>query len=348
MAIKWLQSGKSADQVWYQKDYDCNTGFKSSVIVRNVEGMPRTMDKITTTEGSVEYVFPQVGNGDKLNVAVQTLGDDSKAKSDRVTINLTALNMGYMMNELNKLLASVSQEEQDALLTNTDALAEKLLPLLNPSSLIVNVRTDTFNTDAKGIGEKEIYVEDEWPPGPLFLTCHYGYSSSAEASDFSKFLEVFLEDVLPLIIDVALVIGMVVVGCGTAPLTAGVGCAAAFAASIAVLTAEIAWLYHRIRQDAYGFIDTNKYDCRFPIPGGFNHTYAIDVVQTMGDKLAPIVRASPALMNAGEQAQGNPSVQSYTTMGLAQSSARPSSHNTILLVMFVFGGLYLIMEGDGE
>ena len=344
MAIKWLQSGKSADQSWYQEDYDCNTGFKSSVIVRNVEGMPRTMDKITTTGGAVEYVFPQVGNGDKVNVAVQTLGDDSKAKSDRVTLNLTALNMAYMMNEMSKLLASLSKEEQDALLANSDALAAKLLPLLTPSSLIVNVRTYTFNTDTNGLGEKDIYVEDGWPPGPLFLTCHYGYSSSAEESDFAKFLEVFLEDVLPLIIDVALVVAMITLGCGTAPLTAGVGCAAAFAASIAVLSAEIAWMFHRITQDAYGFIDTNKYDCRFPIPGGFNHTYTIDVVQTMGDKLAPIVRASPALMNAGENANSNPSVQSYTTMGLAQSSARP--HNTILLVMLLLGGLYLIMEGD--
>ena len=148
----------------------------------------------------MEYVFPQVGNRDKINVAVQTLGDDSKAKSDRVTINLTAINMGYMMSEMSKLLTSLPQEEQDKLLANTDSLAEKLLPLLNPSSLIVNVRTDTFNTDTNGLGEKEIYVEDEWPPGPLFLTCHYGYSSSAEASDFSKFLEVFLEDGLPLIL----------------------------------------------------------------------------------------------------------------------------------------------------
>ena len=130
----------------------------------------------------------------------------------------------------------------------------------------------------------------------------------------------------------------------TAPLTAGVGCAAAFAASIAVLAAEIAWVFHRIRQDAYGFIDTNKYDCRFPIPGGFNHTYAIDVVQTMGDKLAPIVRTSPALMNAGEQAESNLSVQSYTTRGIAQSSSNPN--NQIILVMVMLFGAYFILGGE--
>ncbi len=348
MATKWLQSGKSADQFWYEEDYDCNTGFKSSVIVRNKEGMPRTMDKITTSEGAVEYVFPQTGNGDKIHVEVKTLGDDSKAKSDRVTINLTALNMGYMMSEMNKLLATKTKEEADALILDSDALAAALMPQLSAASLVVNVRTYTFNTESNGVGSKEIYIEDAWPPGPLFLTCHYGYSASAERSDFAKFLEFFLEDVLPLVVDLALAIGMLVVGCGTAPFTAGVGCAAAAAASWALLAAEIAWMYHRIKQDAYGFIDTNKYDCRFPVPGGFNHTYTIDVVQTMGDKLAPIVRASPALMNAGEQAQSNPSVQSYTTMGLAQSSARPNSHNTILLAMFLLGGFYLIMAGDDE
>jgi len=346
MATKWLQSGKDSDQFWYEEDYDCNTGFKSSVIVRNDEGMPRTMDKITTTGGAIEFVFPQVGNRDKIHVKVKTLGDDSKAKADKVTINLTALNMAYMMTEMNKLLSSKTKEEQDALIADSDALATALIPSLNPSLLVVNVRTYTFNTGSDGIGEKEIFVEDEWPPGPLFLTCHYGYSASAERSDEAKFLDFLVEDILPLVVDLALAIGMLVVGCGTAPVTAGVGCAVAFAASIALLSAEIAYMYHRINQDAYGFIDTNNYSCRFPVPGGFNHPYTIDVVQTMGDKLAPIVRASPALMNAGDVASSNPSVQSYTSMGLAQSSARPN--NTIILVMLILGGIYFIMEGDDE
>ena len=346
MATTWLQSGKDSDQFWYEEDYDCNTGFKSSVIVRNDEGMPRTMDRMTTTDGGIEFVFPQVGNGDKIHVKVKTLGDDSKAKSDRVTINLTSLNMAYMMTEMNKLLSSKTQQEQDALIADSDALAEALMPSLNPASLMVNVRTYTFNTGSDGIGDKQIFIEDEWPAGPLFLTCHYGYSASAERSDFAKALEFFLEEVLPLIVDLALVIGMLVVGCGTAPFTAGVGCAVAAAASIALLTAEIAYMYHRVKQDAYGFIDTNKYSCRFPVPGGFNQTYTIDVVQAMGDKLAPIVRASPALMNAGDKASANNSVQSYTTMGLSQSSVRPN--NTVILLLFILGGFYFIMEGDDE
>jgi len=342
--VNWMQSGKSPDQIWYEEDYDCNTGFKSEVIVRSNEGMPRTLDKITTSEGTTEFVYPQVGNGDKVFIKVKTLGDDSKAKSDRVTVSLTALNMGYMMNEMRKLLDTKTPEEQDRLIKNTDALVEELLPILSPASMMVNVRSRTLETDSNGMLETEFYIEDDWPPGPLYLDCHYGYSASAERSDFEKALEFYMEDILPLIVDLALVAAMFFVGCGTAPFTMGVGCAAAAAAGWAILAAEIAWMYHRIKQDAYGFIDTNKYDCRFPVPGGFNHTYTIDVVQAMGDKLAPIVRASPALTNAGEVASSNPSVQSYTTRGLAQSSSNPN--NQIILVMVMLFGAYFILGGE--
>ena len=64
----------------------------------------------------------------------------------------------------------------------------------------------------------------------------------------------------------------------------------------------------------------------------------------MGDKLAPIVRTSPALMNAGEQAESNLSVQSYTTRGLAQSSSNPN--NQIILVMVMLFGAYFILGGE--
>jgi len=147
---------------------------------------------------------------------------------------------------------------------------------------------------------------------------------------------------------VALVVAITTVLCATAPIHGGFGWAAALtvAASMAVLSAEIAQAYHQLRKDAWGFIDSNEHGCRFPIPGGFNQTYTIDLVEAMSDKLAPIVRASPALMNAGDKASANSSVQSYTTMGLAQSSARPN--NTIILLMLILGGVYFIMEGDDE
>ncbi len=89
----WMQTGKSSDQTWYEGDSACNTGFKTAITVRDKEGMPRTLDRITA-KGQTEFVFPQVGTGDKIVIDVQTLGEGRTPKSDRVTINLSGINFG--------------------------------------------------------------------------------------------------------------------------------------------------------------------------------------------------------------------------------------------------------------
>ena len=342
--VAWMQTGKSPGQTWYDEDYACNTGFKSAVTVRDKEGMPRTMDRITAG-GETQFVFPQIGNGDKVIVDVKTLGDDNKAKSDRVTVGLTGINLGYMMGTMADLLATKTEAEQAALIQNTDALVEELMPMLAPGSLIVNIRTQTINTNSDGIGQVEIFVEDAWPAGPLFVNCHYGYSATAERSNWDKSLEFFFVEILPLIVDLALAAIFLLAGCTIgAAFTAGGTCLLALGASIALLSAEIAYLIHRIRKDAYGFIDINKYDCRFPIPGGFNHTYTLDLVETMGNKLTPIIRDTPSLEAAGETAGSNPTVQASTTQSQVMSNVTPT--NQIVLIIMVLAGAYFIMGGD--
>jgi hypothetical protein len=308
--------------------------------------MPRTVDRVAT-EGQTEFVFPQVGNGDKVIIEVQTLGNGRTAKSDRVTANLTGINLGYMIGKMNQLLATKTEEERVTLVQNTALLVDELMPLLSPSSLLVTVRSVTINTDNDGMGRIEIFVENDWPAGPMFLNCHYGYSAAAEREDWNKALELYIVELLPLLVDISLSILWVAAGCTIgAALTAGGSCALAIGAAGVVFTAEMAYIFHRYYQDGYGVIDINKYDCRFPLPGGFNHTYALSLVETMENKLVPIIRASPTLQEVGDIASSNNSVQMSVSQSQAISSA--SRTNGIVLVMLVLVGAYFIIGGDGS
>ena len=344
----WMQTGKDSDQTWYHGDYSCNTGFKSAVTVRDKEGMPRTVDRITA-EGETEFVFPQVGNGDRVIVDVETLGDNRKAKSDRVTINLSGINFGYMMKIMEQLLATKTDEEKVAIAQDTSMLVDELLPLLSPSSLIVNVRSQTITTNADGIGQAEMFVEREWPGGPLFVNCHYGYSATGERTDSDKSLNLFLADILPFIVDMALLYAwgfVTVTACTVGSVaTLGATCVVFLAASAAVFAAEMGYVYHRLQKDGYGSVDVNKYACRFPTPGGFNHTYTLNLVETLGNTLAPIIRDSPNLQIAGEATASNHSVQASASMSRAVSRASGPT-NQIILVMLVLVGTYFLMGGE--
>ena len=310
--------------------------------------MPRTLDRITAN-GETELVFPQVGTGDRVIVDVETLGDNRKAKSDTVTVNLSGINFGYMMRIMEELLATKTDEEKVAIVQNTSALVDELLPLLSPSSLIVNVRSQTITTNADGIGQAKMFVEREWPGGPLFVNCHYGYSATGERTDWDKSLELFVVDILPFIVDIALFAAWSFVGVGActigAAVTVGGTCVVFLAASTAVIAAEMGYIYHRLQQDGYGSIDINKYDCRFPTPGGFNHIYTLNLVETLGNTLAPIIRDSPNLQIAGEAAASNHSVQASASMSRAVSHVSGPT-NQLILVMMVLVGAYLIMAGD--
>lgn len=337
-----MQTGKSPAQTWYgYGGQGCNTNFKTALTVRDKEGMPRTLDRITA-EGQTEFVYPQVGNGDKVAVDVQTFGDGNKAKSDKVTVSLRAINLGYMMGKMESLLATKTDEEQAAIVKNTDLFVEELMTTISPSSLVVTLRTLTINTDDDGMGRIEIFVEPEWPAGPLFVNCHYGYSAGGERSDWDKSLEIFITEILPLVVDLTL-IAIIYFGSCSGP-QAAVLCAPAIAAGQALLVAEIAYVVHRIAEDGYGTIEENKYDCRFPVPGGFNHTYSINLVETIENKLAPIFRASPVLQSAGEEATSNTAVSASMSQSRAVSNV--SGPNQMVLMILVLVGAYFIMAGE--
>ena len=340
--VAWMQTGKSPGQTWSEQlGKRCHAGFNSALTVRDKEGMPRTLDRITA-QGQTEFVYPQVGNGDKVIVDVKTFGDDNKAKSDTVTVTLRAINLGYMIGKMESLLATKTDEEQAAIVKNTDLFVEELLSTISPSSLLVTLRSLTINTDNDGIGRIEIFVEPEWPAGPVFVTCHYGYSAGNERDDWSKSLEIFITEILPLIVDLTLVAIIVLGSCGGPQ--AAVTCAPAIAAGQALLVAEIAYVAHRYSQDGYGAVDLNKYDCRFPVPGGFNHTYSLNLVETIDNKLAPIIRASPVLEKAGDEATSNTSVSG--SMSQSQAVTNVSGTNQWVLIMLVLVGAYFIVAGD--
>lgn len=337
-----MQTGKSPGQTWYgflgDRGHGCNTNFKTALTVRDKEGMPRTLDRITA-EGQTEFVYPQVGNGDKVAIEVQTFGDGNTAKSDTVTVSLQGINLGYMMGKMESLLATKTDEEQAAIVKNTDLFVEELMSTLSPSSLVVTLRTLTINTDDDGMGRIEIFVEPEWPAGPLFVNCHYGYSAAGERSDWDKSLQLLFTEILPLVVDLTLAAFILFGGCAT-----GVGCGPAIAAGQALLVAELAYVVHRMAEDGYGAIEENKYDCRFPAPGGFNHIYSLNLVEAIENKLAPIVRASPVLQTAGEEATSNPAVSA--SMSQSQAVSNVSGTNQMVLIMLVLVGAYFIMAGD--
>lgn len=337
-----MQTGKSPSQVWSEQlGKRCHAGFNSAMTVRDKEGMLRTLDRITA-QGQTEFVYPQVGNGDKVAVDVKTFGDDNKAKSDKVTVTLRAINLGYMIGKMESLLATKTDEEQAAIVKNTDLFVEELMSTLSPSSLVVTLRSLTINTDDDGMGRIEIFVEPEWPAGPVFVTCHYGYSAGNERDDWSKSLEIFITEILPLVVDLTLIAVIIFGSCGGPQ--AAVACAPAIAAGQALLVAEIAYVAHRYSQDGYGAVDLNKYDCRFPVPGGFNHTYSLNLVETIDNKLAPIIRASPVLEKAGDEATSNTSVRG--SMSQSQAVTNVSGTNQWVLIMLVLVGAYFIVAGD--
>lgn len=337
-----MQTGKSPSQVWSEQlGKRCHAGFNSAMTVRDKEGMLRTLDRITA-QGQTEFVYPQVGNGDKVTVDVKTFGDDNKAKSDKVTVTLRAINLGYMIGKMESLLATKTDEEQAAIVKNTDLFVEELMSTLSPSSLVVTLRSLTINTDDDGMGRIEIFVEPEWPAGPVFVTCHYGYSAGNERDDWSKSLEIFITEILPLVVDLTLIAVIIFGSCGGPQ--AAVACAPAIAAGQALLVAEIAYVAHRYSQDGYGAVDLNKYDCRFPVPGGFNHTYSLNLVETIDNKLAPIIRASPVLEKAGDEATSNTSVRG--SMSQSQAVTNVSGTNQWVLIMLVLVGAYFIVAGD--
>lgn len=342
--VSWMQSGKSPDQTWWKESSGCNTNFKSAVAVRDgYEGVTRQLQK-TTVDGTTEYMFPQVLTGDRVTIDVQTISD-GKGRSDKCQIRLAALNMNFVVQEMMKVLESKTPEEQQALLADTAKLGELMKPILvnNPTAVLPLIRTQRINTDSDGLGRAEIFMERDWNAGLLFLTCQYGYSASAERSDWAKAAEFIVTEILPLVLDLAIVIFSVAVGCTIgAAFTVGGSCLAALALSTAILAAEIAYLYHQYQQDAFGFIDTNKYDCRFPTPGGFQHLYTLEIVDVLED----IIPTIPASVNtAANQAavESNVSVQST----VATSSSINTTRQMFILLALMGGTLLLLSGGDG-
>ena len=340
----WMQTGKSPDQTWWKESSGCNTNFKSSVMIRDgYEGVNRELKK-TVVDGETEYMFPKVLTGDRINIDVQTLSD-GKGKSDKCQIRMAALNMEYIIKEVIKVLESKPPEEQQQLLADSDKLTEIMLPIMteNPTVVLPLIRTQRINTDSDGLGKSEIFIENEWKAGIMFITCQYGYSASAEASDWAKSAKFILTEIAPLVIDLALAVVTIALGCTIgAAFTVGGSCLAALVLSTALLAAEMAYLYHEYQQTAFGFIDTNKYDCRFPTPGGFQHLYTLEIVDTLED-IIPLVPQDLKTPANEAALQSNAQVQSNLATANSISTGRQMA-----IIFAMIGATLLIFSGGNS
>ena len=348
MPINWTQTGDPSDCEFFSDSY-CKTDFKSEVRVQDKRTKKFRSMESETVDGNTEYIFPEVMNSDTIKVRVQTI-NDGKGSADRCEVALSAINMTYVMGLVQQILTPLSPAEQQALMADSEKLSAKLTPLLmqTPSAVTPQLRTYVINTDVQGIGEKEIFIEDAWPAGPYFLTCHYGYSGLAERSDWDKAAEFLLSEIAPLIAGLVITVIGLALGCTIgAALTLGGSCLAVLAVSMAVFAAEMGYLAHRILRDGYGAADLNKYDCGFPTCGGFFHLYTLDLVEKMESDVMAQVPNNPLFDTPEAQAaiSSNPEAQAAITKGEVVSE---SAQSPIPLIVLMLIGSFIILRSDAE
>jgi|TARA_B110001454_G_scaffold191595_1_gene191371 hypothetical protein len=348
MAINWTQTGDPSNCEYFS-DSNCKTDFKSEVKVQDKRTKSFRPMKSEVVDGATEYIFPEVMNSDTIKVRVQTINDGS-GSSDRCEVALSAINMTYVMGLVQQLLTPLPPAEQQALMADSEKLAEKLTPLLlqTPSAVTPQLRTYSINTNNQGIGEKDIFIEDAWPAGPYFLTCHYGYSGLAERTDWDKSAEFLISEIAPLIAGLVIMVISLALGCTIgAALTLGGSCLAVLAISMAVFAAEMGYMAHRILRDGYGAADLNKYECGFPTCGGFFHLYTLDLVEKMESDIMAQVPNNPLFDNpeAAAALSSNPEAQAAITQG---EIASESAHSPIPIIVLILIGSFIILRSDDE
>ena len=341
MARNWMITGK-APNTGFVGSGSGKTGLKSEIMVTSKRegGVRREAKTITTADTGTMVEFEEVHNSDWIRYWIQTTCD-SKGVQDKANIDLYLLNMPFLTREITDYLASLPEAEQAAMIEDTSLLEAALGPILeqNADKCIALVRSERVNTNASGYGEGEIRIEPNWPEGPIIAIAHYGYSGQSEQSDSAKWWDFFVNELLPIIVELVIIIVACTIG---AIVSAGGICAAtlgwyALTLSLAVAAAQIA--YH-IAKDGYGAIDSNADGCLFPTPGGFNQTYTLNLItdpKQYAANVNPALAQNPATVAAIE-------TQSQTSISTGEMKANWG------LIALLFGtgllSVFLMFGGD--
>jgi hypothetical protein len=268
----WLQSGKDPTQSW-SGGYGAgsksgNANLKSSMQLISPEGKKYPMLK----EGT-EFVMG--GNpGENINIKLQT-SSDGDPRSDKYGVYIKKLDIGYLAKVQEDYLRTLGAARKKYLLEHPDELSAAVMDKVDSNQALVGVYSINGESDEDGLAEVNIPIQPGWNNSILFTYVHYGYAAGA-SDDKAKNTE-FMIDAGSIALELAtwaLAIG----ASGGLAAVAGIAKLALWAqrANRAFLLVEIGYVGKRWFQDGFGTVGLNKYDAKFPNPGGFNHAYTID------------------------------------------------------------------------
>lgn len=265
----WLQEGKASYQSWeggiVSGSIRGNANLKSSIQIIDSDGKKYPMLK----EGT-EYVMG--GNpGENINIKLQT-SSEGDPRSDEYGVTINKLDMDYLIKTREDYLRTLGASRKKYLLEHEDELNAILENQVDMNQVLVGVYSITGESDENGLAEINIPIQPGWKNSLLFTNVHYGYADYA-SDDAQKKLD-WWSEAGPLVLQTLVWIAAGVFSGGGAFVLGAVRLLTI--ANKIVLIPELTYMTRRYLQDGYGSVGMNKYDAKFPNPGGFNHTYTID------------------------------------------------------------------------
>jgi|GEM_PF-2995027 hypothetical protein len=268
----WLQSGKDPSQTW-TGGYGAGSASGNANLKSNVQIIDPDGTKYPMLKEGTDYIMG--GNpGENINIKLQT-SSDGDPRSDQYGVYIKKLDIGYLAKVQEDYLRTLGAARRKYLLEHPDELSQAVMNKVNSNQALVGVYSVTGESDEDGLAEVNIPIQPGWNNSLLFTFVHYGYA--AGASDDQAKRNQFWMDVGSVALEIA-AWGLATVASGGLAAVAGVVRLASLAkkANRLYLIAEVAFLGKQWFQDGFGIVGLNKYDSKFPNPGGFNHQYIID------------------------------------------------------------------------
>ena len=262
----WLQAGKSSDQAW-SGDYGTGSTSGKANLKSTMQIIDPDGNKYPMLKEGTEYVMG--GNpGEIMNIKLQT-SSNGEPRSDQYGVWIKKLDLKYIQKVREDYLRTLGAARKQYLLEHPNELDNEVMNKVDQGQALVGVYSVSGESDEDGLAEINIPIQPGWNNSLLFTYVHYGYSAYA-ADDQAKQKEFWYEAGAWALQLAALVAAGVFTGGA-----AWVAGALSFANKV-VLVPELAYVARRWFQDGFGSVGLNKYDAKFPSPGGFNHLYTID------------------------------------------------------------------------
>jgi len=260
----------------------CETDFISGIRILDASGKP-----VSIVVKEDVPIYSQIPEGSVIEWRVETLADGKKAASDRVVIDILAMDPSFMTRVSNMAIDSLEVEELLQVVKGDDApitaFLEKNEGLIDPELAQVTFYSQTVITGDDGKASGTIPIDPAWGKSLFSINFHYGYSQLAEMSTGDKTERVWIEELGPLLVEALVLVALTAISMGAA-MGIRLALAAKNAATVAIQlkrASKIAFAYEMAQMakqylaKGFGFVGLNKHDCSFPVVG-FNHVYAFD------------------------------------------------------------------------